>query len=653
MQAEAKARSTPVLSHKRAAKTDIHPIRGRKTSFILNASSESTESFIQREWLLTDGLGGYSSSTALGLNTRKYHALLAYADENLERRIVLSKLDEEVVLTESCEILSINEYADGTITDGFKHLKEFNCTADDVQYKYVLDGIEVVKTICRIPRLNALWCCYTLSNDGDSDFDFKVRPLTNSRNIHGLSKKRENFTVKDYLGHGASVSTSDDYLLLYSKEFSFINDAFWHGDVFYRIERERGENAVEDLFNPGVFSIKVNSGEKIEATILAVAGAGEDFVGEKFRQVLNHKRMHTPLNDGGIYTLVQNNHSFIIDAFGKKTVIAGYPWFGDWGRDALISLPGLTLVSKKFSDAELILEHFLNHVERGRTPTRFAGGKPQYYDADGSLWLIDRVHKYLSYVQPSKAKQFLHTYWWTLKEIVENHAGMVRDGVLVHDCGTWMDSLRRESGVEIQALWYNALNCMQDMAETAGDSVDYSGYIEDHRRVFLEKYWNGEYLRDCLGDDSMRPNQVIALSLNYTVLGFDEAKKILDAVEKQLLTPYGLRTLSPKNPLYCGVYTGGVVEREKAYHNGTVWPWLLGPYFKALRKYGLERDVKRKWEFIQPLLTSHLWDAGIGYLSEIFDGDPPHKPRGCIAQAWSMAEISRAYFEDVNPASRD
>jgi predicted glycogen debranching enzyme len=352
------------------------------------------------------------------------------------------------------------------------------------------------------------------------------------------------------------------------------------------------------------------------------------------------------MQDSGILTLLSAADSFLIDIESKKSVIAGYHWFGEWGRDAMISLPGLTLVQGKFDAAERILERFLNRLSVGRIPTNFDGGMSKYYDFDGTLWMIDRVKDYVDYAGVERGRAFLHTYWWGLKDAMKIYGETVRNGILHHKAGTWMDTLDRSNAVELQGLWYNALKTMGDLSKVMVDNVDYSGLISGFEENFMARFWNGRYLNDTLTDDSLRPNQVIALSMDYSPVPEKQAVEVLDLVRSELLTPYGLRTLGRSHRDYVGRYSGSPEARDKAYHNGSVWPWLLGPYIKACMKYKRYNKIEGV-KLLEPLLTSHLSEAGLGTVSELFDGDEPHAPRGCISQAWSVAELIRAYYEDI------
>jgi predicted glycogen debranching enzyme len=362
---------------------------------------------------------------------------------------------------------------------------------------------------------------------------------------------------------------------------------------------------------------------------------------------------------------------------GTKSVIAGYHWFNDWGRDSLISLPGLTLVNKRFDEAKSILLTFKHYCNKGVIPNAFpdnAESAPAYNTVDATLWYFNAILQFLKYTNEFQFVQ--KELWSTLESIIDNHMHgalfgihMDQDGLITHGPQlTWMDAApggtpitpRNGKAVEIQALWYNALETMQLLANCFGQEDKAETYrlmAEKTRRNFLEKFWNQR--KSCLfdvvvnsadNDASLRPNQILAISLDFSMLDKSMAEQVVTAVWKQLLTPFGLRTLESSDSRYIGKYLGDRWQRDKAYHNGAVWPWLLGPFVTAFLKL---KNYEAQWRsfafdnFLKPLFTKELYHAGLGSISEIFDGDPPHEPNGCIAQAWSIAEPLRAYVEDV------
>lgn len=605
------------------------------------------------EWLLPNGLGGYCSSTIIGLNTRKYHGLLVSSDRDLRRFIYLQKLEEEIRGRE-VKRLSCNEYSDRTVTEGWKQLIRFDYNYDSVSFFYNTWTADVVKRVSSIWGMNGVVVNYEVRNKTFERLEFRVNLLVNSRNIYDMTKEgSRNFEMKIFSENVLGIRSDNGYLTVYSDRAECAEsppESRWHRNVFYASDAERKDTCIEDLYFPAYFSVWVEPGMKEEFSLVALGYETEDLTAAAFKHLQGKDVTRGRILSSGVassvLSLLYNAESFIVRRGEKKTVIAGYHWFGEWGRDAMISLPGLTLIRGQFDDARLILEHFLDHAGPRGIPNSFIDGKPIYSDVDSSLWLIDRAHEYMKYAGPEKAGEFLNRYWPKLKGIVSGYLSMEKDGLLLHQSGTWMDTLQRNNAVEIQALWYNALRIMESFADIVKDSrFDVGPQIEAFERNFLKAYWNGHYLNDCMDDPSLRPNQVIAASLDYNILDEAKAKKVLHIIETDLLTPYGLRTLSAVDPRYKGKYEGDFSERELAYHNGTVWPWLLGPYIKAYMKVYDNREKMRK--LLEPLFEKQMREAGIGTISEIFDGNPPHQPRGCISQAWSVAEPLRAYYEDV------
>jgi predicted glycogen debranching enzyme len=366
---------------------------------------------------------------------------------------------------------------------------------------------------------------------------------------------------------------------------------------------------------------------------------------------------------------------YIVSRGDQKTIIAGYHWFSDWGRDTMIALPGLTLPTGKYEVARSILRTFATHVNQGMLPNRFpdAGETPEYNTVDATLWFFEAARAFLDYTNDLEFVR--NELYAAFTDIIAWHVHGTRYGIKVEASGlltsgepgvqlTWMDAKvgdwvvtpRTGKPVEIQALWYNALCIMENLAGKFGDEAgqkQYRNMAMATRESFNRLFWNEnagclyDVVNEDLFDGSVRPNQIFAVSLPHSMLSLERAKRVVDTVQKHLLTPFGLRTLAPTDPQYRGHYAGGPVERDAAYHQGTVWPWLLGPFITAYIKVN-GSDVSRQQaeDWLSPLY-SHLADAGLGHISEIFDGDPPHRPCGCIAQAWSVAEILRAYVEDV------
>jgi len=419
---------------------------------------------------------------------------------------------------------------------------------------------------------------------------------------------------------------------------------------------------------------------KAQAAIIAsteprdIAKANEYRRSEISRRRANVVR--SPVEDDFVKALTAATDQYIAARGDQKTVVAGYHWFSDWGRDTMIALPGLTLPTKRYDVARSILRTFAQHVDRGMLPNRFpdAGETPEYNTVDATLWFFEAIRAYLAYTDDL---EFVRgNLYGILTDIISWHVRGTRYGIKVDPSGllssgepgvqlTWMDAKvgdwvvtpRRGKAVEIQALWYNALCMMEDLAQKLGDKKGrkrFSSMAALTKWSFNRLLWNdkGGYLYDVVNggppDASIRPNQIFAVSLPHTMLSPERARAVVETVQQHLLTPYGLRSLAPSDPQYRGRYTGGPESRDGAYHQGTVWPWLMAPFITAYIKVNGSSEVARgQAEIWLSGIKDHLADAGLGHISEIFEGDPPHRPCGCIAQAWSVAELLRATLEEI------
>ncbi|VVB50844.1 Amylo-alpha-1,6-glucosidase [uncultured archaeon] len=637
-------------------KTVTPPMAGARKKGVptLNPNQMSLEQAETREWLLTNGIGGYSSQTIASSLTRKYHGLLIHSTPTLVRRMLLSKLEDVIETAGGFIPLTVNHYADGTIEkDGLNRLQTFEYQPHSIKYQYKTEEASIEKTLWMPQGHNAVIASYKVKNAGKNPVTLRIHPLVTSRNHHNIIPQKEQpYKTKQIADRAVAVETNQTYLLLYSDKLTATPPQYlWHNNIQYPQEIARGEEGKEDLYHPTEFTITLPEGKEETFTIIATGGLSEAEAAASFTALTQNGSPPHPKPTGNpepIMTLLATAQSFIVAAQSKKTVIAGYHWFNDWGRDAMISLPGLTLTAGHPKDAQDILDYFLNKVQNGRIPTEIRDGKPDFRSYDDTLWMIDRVLKYIEYVGEEEGRRFLHTHWWTIKSIMAYYASQTKGGLLkTPPEGTWMDTLSRPNAVEIQALWYNALHTYNKLAEVMKDSkkeIDVDAQIKDFEKAFMPTYYAGTHLKDTPDDDSIRPNQIIALALNHTPVPKEEAKKILQTTEKRLLTPYGLRTLDPSHPNYCGRYVGDPQERARAYHNGTVWPYLMGSYVDAYVKFNGENTGPHLISLLEPLVAGHILEAGLGTVSECFDGDPPHTPRGCISQAWSVAEVIRAYF---------
>jgi len=645
---------------------------------------------LRREWLETNGLGGFASSTIIGLNTRRYHGLLVAATKPPVGRVVmLSKLEETLFIESQPFDLSANRYPGVVHPQGFRYLKQFRLDPFPV-FTYEIEGIEIEKTVFMIHGENSTVVHYELKKNNHPEriknLRIDLRPLIAFRDYH--STTHENGAIDREIEQRPGLATFTPYqglpsLQLAHNAIELRKTGDWYRNFEYDAERERGLDFSEDLFNPCVLRFDLRL--RRQASVIASTEPHEVVQVAEYRQAEITRRRNVTVSspvasqmehDAFAQDLVNAADQFIVSRGDQKTVIAGYHWFSDWGRDTMIALPGLTLPTGRHDVARSILRTFAQHVDQGMLPNRFpdAGETPEYNTVDATLWFFEAARAYLAYTGDL---QFIHDELYPVfADIISWHVRGTRYGIKVDSSGllssgesgvqlTWMDAKvgdwvvtpRRGKPVEIQALWYNALCIMENLARKFADEPSQKRYRNMATVAswsFNRLFWNEN--AGCLydvtngapPDPSIRPNQIFAVSLTHSMLSPERAKSVVEKVQEHLLTPYGLRSLASTDPQYRGRYTGSPVERDGAYHQGTVWPWLLGPFVTAYVKVNGGSGTARRQasEWLEPL-RGHLTDGGLGHISEIFDGDAPQRPRGCIAQAWSVAEILRAYLEDV------
>jgi len=640
---------------------------------------------LAREWLETNGLGGFAGSTIVGLNTRRYHGLLVAATKPPVGRVVLlSKMEETLFIDGQPFDLSANLYPGAVHPQGFRYLKQFRLDPFPV-FTYEVEGIEIEKTIFMIHGENSTVVQYELRKNNHPESPknllLEVRPLIAFRDYH--STTHENGSINSAVEQTPRLATLTPYeglpsLHLAHNATELRKTGEWYRNFEYEAERERGLDFTEDLFNPLV--IRFDLRLRQQASVIASTEPRDVAKASEYRQAEVARRQKTaassPVEDAFVWDLTAAAEQYIVARGDQKTVVAGYHWFGDWGRDTMVALPGLTLPTGQFDVARSILRTFAKHVDQGMLPNRFpdAGERPEYNTVDATLWFFEAARAYLAYTGD---REFVRNELYPVfADIISWHARGTRYGIKVDPSGllasgapgaqlTWMDAKvgdwvvtpRRGKPVEIQALWYNALCIMEDLARKFADEPAQKRYRNMATVAswsFNRLFWNEN--TGCLydvtngapPDPSIRPNQIFAVSLTHSMLSPERAKSVVRKVQEHLLTPYGLRSLAPTDPQYSGRYTGGPTGRDGAYHQGTVWPWLMGAFITAYIKVNGGDDVSRQQagDWLAPL-KDHLSDGGLGHISEIFDGDAPQRPCGCVAQAWSVAEILRAYVEDV------
>jgi len=631
---------------------------------------------MQREWLETNGLGGFSSSTIIGMNTRRYHGLLTAAIQPPVGRVVLlSKLEETLVVAGERYELSVNRYPGVVHPQGHRFLKEFRLDPFPI-FTYEAGGVEIEKRVFMPHGENTTVVEYEL-HGGAADCELEIRPLIAFRDYHALTRRNEalNRTVTQAPGRVMVTPYPDLPALYFCHDARSIEPAGdWYYSFEYDVERERGLDFREDLFNPFAMRFVLGATIVISTEIRDTAQAPSMRRSEMERRAQIVAR--SPVTEPLVQDLVAAADQFIVKRGDLKTIIAGYHWFSDWGRDTMVALPGLTLVTGRPEIAKSILLAFARAMDRGMLPNRFpdAGETPEYNTLDATLWFFEAIRAALKYTGDYDfVKEHLYG---CLKEIIDWHVCGTRYGIRVDDDGllsggevgvalTWMDARigdwvatpRYGKPVEIQALWYNALRVMQGLARLFDDSAwesDAGALADLARESFNRQFWNQDTgcLYDVVNgverDGSIRPNQIFAVSLEHSMLAEDRARPVVAVVERELLTPIGLRSLAPGDSKYRGRYEGDVMSRDSAYHQGTVWPWLIGPFITAYLKVNGRTECARKQaEQWVGGFGEHLHIAGLGQISEIADGVLPHRAAGCIAQAWSVAELLRVAVEDV------
>ena len=521
---------------------------------------------------------------------------------------------------------------------------------------------------------------YTLRSAGSSMASgrcaLEVRLLIAFRDYHSTTHRNDALDPRVQVAPGlATVAPYAGLPALYCAHDADEIDiaGYWYNNFEYAVERERGLDFVEDLFSP--FALRFDLSHRTQAAIIAstmlheVGGVATYRQAEIARRQAVLATVHT--TDDFVRTLVAAADHYIVARGEQKTVIAGYHWFSDWGRDTMIALPGLTLVTGRVDVAHSILLAFAHVVDQGMLPNRFpdAGEIPEYNTVDAALWFFEAVR---ALWQATRDDTLIHTHFYdVLTDIIAWHVRGTRYGIKVDTDGlltagepgvqlTWMDARvgdrvvtpRYGKPVEIQALWYNALRIMESLAQVCGDTADQQHYgtmVARAHESFNGLFWNEatrclyDVVNGAERDGTIRPNQLLAVSLPYTMLSDARAHDVVAVVERNLLTPYGLRSLAPDDPQYRGRYAGGPASRDSLYHQGTVWAWLMGPFLAAyLKVHGATSQGRQQAVQWLSGFRTHIDDAGLGHISEIFGGDAPHAPRGCIAQAWSVAELLRA-----------
>lgn len=662
------------------------------TPSIMPAVTDDPSSLLAKEWLVTNGIGGYASSSLLGIATRRYHGLFVPDLPGRGRTLIIPRLDETVERGGDTVLLSGAEYAGGRIElDGVRYLKNIRREWQTPVWTYDIGGSVFEKRIVAPYRQNTTYIQYRCLN---GSMRLHLRPFVTYRmhdarlgegqaDVFPLTISSGRYEIP--LPEGAPPLK----LCVRPRKGVFVTAEVTSEDVSYRVDRDRGSEHIQDLFSPGYFTIDLSDGQQVALVASVETWDMLDFDCEEIL-LAEQRRLEKLVSlapalqkDDFAMQLQLAADQFIVQPGARpeeqvlaqasgdeaRTIIAGYHWFGDWGRDTMISLEGLTLCTGRLQETRAILRTFARYIQDGLLPNLFPEGSRQalYHTADATLWYFHALDRYLTATQDRDTLMQLYP---TLKEVVRRHRQGTRfnigvdpqDGLLYAGAPgyqlTWMDAKvddwvvtpRRGKPVEIQALWYNALRLMGEWAGQLGEPpAQWLEMAEQAEAAFHSRYWfaEGGYLYDVVdgekGDDpSLRPNQILSLSLRFPILRAERWRPVVDVVSEKLLTPFGLRTLSPDHPDYKATYAGDLRARDAAYHQGTVWPWLIGHYIDARLRVYKDKTESRG---LLRAFADHLHDAGIGTISEIFDAEPPYQPRGCIAQAWSVAEVLRAYLK--------
>jgi predicted glycogen debranching enzyme len=640
----------------------------------------------RREWLVTNGLGGYASGTIAGLLTRRYHGLLIAAlDPPHSRTLLLTQFDETASYAGEDFPLSATHWSDGTVAPrGFRHLERFHLEGTTPVWSYACGDALIEKRVWMEPGANTTYVSYELRR-GTAPVDLSVKAIVNHRDHHSNSHAHDLQIEVQSTPNGVRVG-QDLYLL---SSGATVEPAFeWYEHYYLSLEAYRGLHAVDDNLYAARFEMRLSPGDSV--TLVASTGAEADLDGRAAyarRQAYEAQLLQqSGLDDAParMRHLVLAADQFIVHRATAdkaapqpdrgaqnegKSIIAGYPWFGDWGRDTMISLPGLTLATGRKELAATILRTYAAFVDEGMLPNRFPdrGEAPEYNTVDATLWYFEAIRAYRDADGEGGGTALVRELYPVLQEIIRRHVEGTRfgirmdpaDGLLISGepgvqltwmdakVGDWVVTPRSGKAVEINALWYNALCSLAEFSTDLGEPATEYEALARKARAGLARFWSHElgYCYDVIdgpdGDDaSLRPNQLLAVSLYHSALEPDHQRAIVDVCAQHLLTSHGLRSLSTDDPAYKGHYEGDQRRRDGAYHQGVVWAWLIGPFVSAhLRVYD---DPVLARSFLEPLLD-HLSGACVGSISEIFDGDPPFTPRGCGAQAWSVAEVLRTW----------
>ncbi len=642
------------------------------------ADARDLDRNLDREWLETNGLGGWASGTVAGAHTRRYHGLLVAAlHPPVGRMVLLSKLEETVLIAGATYELGCNQFPGAIAPNGIQYLDRFDALPFPT-WRYRAGSIVLEKKVAALHGENTTIVQYTLV-EAPGPVELLLRPFVAVRDYHALQHANDAVHREAPFAEGVltlKVYDGTPAFYIHVPGARFDHAPLWYYHYQYRQEQARGLDFEEDLYTHGVFRVTLVPGQVLGLQVSTAPSAPRPTAPLLTAEAARRDKVVDAAGFKGELErqLVRAADQFIVQrGENLHTVIAGYPWFSDWGRDTMIALPGLCLATRRFAEARDILAALAQNVHQGLLPNRFpdSGEAPEYNTVDATLWFFVAIRAYLNATgdEPFVRDQLLPV----LEDILawhdrgtKYHIHCDTDGLLfAGEPGvqlTWMDAKvgdwvvtpRIGKPVEINALWYNALAILAELRKKFGrpDAAALALRAQKVKDTFAQTFWNEKtgYLYDVVNgndrDDKLRPNQIFAVSLPFPLLEDAQALGVLKAVEQKLLTPVGLRSLAPNAPGYRPHYEGGVHARDGAYHEGTVWGWLLGPYITALVRLRGAAGRERARTLVNNLATQ-LGTAGLGTLSEIYDAEIPFTPRGCTAQAWSVAEVLRVCREDL------
>lgn len=646
-------------------------------------------------WMIGNGIGGYSNNTVIGGGATAFHSyLVASLNPPVNRVALFTRTQEEITIGNNKIDLASQQYVNSA-KNGEKYLEKF--IFDTVpEYVYRVDDTYIRKTIAMEYGHNTVVVCYEIEN-GMEDSKLKIVPLFNYRQAGELSEKSElkfDIELKDRILKLKPKNNEEVNINFYISEGEFYDRSLipttmatpnylFEENNYYIIDNRTGSLGLDNHFTPYEINIDIKAFEKkkfyIKCTIEEINDKDGFTILEEYKERAEKIVKNAGYDDNFINNLIKAGDHFIVNrnSTGLKTILAGYPWFTDWGRDTMIAFEGLVLVPKRFKEAEEILESFAMYVKNGLIPNLFPAENtpPEYNTVDASLWYFQAVYKYLQYCKNTDSYDFVREKIYPkLIEIFKAYSaktdfsiGMDSDGLIFAGDGldqvTWMDvrvgelvvTPRHGKPVEINALWYNALHILERLSIEFGEEYKvYSKLVTKVKKSFNDKFWNEE--KQCLYDvvdeydDKIRPNQIWAVSLPFSILDEDKERKVVETVYKHLYNTYGLRSLSYMEDGYKGKYIGKLIDRDCAYHMGTTWGFLIGGFITAYCKVNnhSKEAIKRANEMCC-IFQDHMRDGCINGIAEIFDGDFPSTGRGCYSQAWSVAEVLRAYAVEVYP----